>query len=253
MPVRASGVNVDQAPAATEIRRQRRSGLVRQGQLIALALARARRAVPGLSLPTLALSHARMRKLQALLPQHVAQAGEAGFQCLPDLGLAAVELRPDIVAVHLQADVDGAKMLRHHADLGLADALPVPDASVDLAHARWAYFFGPGGEPGLAELDRVMRRGGVAFVIDNDAERSTFGNWFRQGFPEVSASDVERFWSLHGWSRERLQCAWTFDTREDLDAVVRIELPTATAERVLSSYDGGLEIDYAINLWWRRF
>ena len=136
---------------------------------------------------------------------------------------------------------------------GLAGALPVPDASVDITHARWAYFFGPGSEPGLAELDRVIRRGGVAFVIDNDSERSTFGGWFRQGFPEVSPSDVERFWSLHGWFRERLTCAWTFDSRDDLEAVVRIELPTAVAEQVLASYDGGLEIDYAINLWWRRF
>lgn len=136
---------------------------------------------------------------------------------------------------------------------GLADALPVPDASVDVAHARWAYFFGPGGEPGLAELDRVMRHGGTAFVIDNDSERSTFGGWFRQGFPEVSPADVECFWSTHGWSRERLTCAWTFDSREDLEAVVGIELPTAVAERVLGEYTGGLEIDYAINLWWRCF
>ncbi len=136
---------------------------------------------------------------------------------------------------------------------GLADALPVPDASVDVAHARWAYFFGPGSEPGLAELDRVMRRGGTAFVIDNDSERSTFGRWFRQGFPEVAPAEVERFWSLRDWSRERLMCAWTFDSYDDLEAVVRIELPTAVAERVLAEYDGGLEIDYAINLWWRRF
>ena len=41
---------------------------------------------------------------------------------------------------------------------------PLPDASVDVVHARWAYFFGPGCEPGLAELDRVVRRGGTALV-----------------------------------------------------------------------------------------
>jgi ubiquinone/menaquinone biosynthesis C-methylase UbiE len=28
--------------------------------------------------------------------------------------------------------------------VGTAQHLPIPDASVDLAHARWAYFFGPG-------------------------------------------------------------------------------------------------------------
>ena len=52
---------------------------------------------------------------------------------------------------------------------GTAQAIPLPDASVDVVHARWAYFFGPGCEPGLRELDRVVRRGGTAFVIDNDA------------------------------------------------------------------------------------
>ena len=58
---------------------------------------------------------------------------------------------------------------------GLRRGAPAPDASVDVVHARWAYFFGPGCEPGLAELDRVVRRGGTAFVIDNDPTRSTFG------------------------------------------------------------------------------
>ena len=67
---------------------------------------------------------------------------------------------------------------------GTAQALPVADASVDVVHARWAYFFGPGCEPGLRELARAVRRGGVAFVIDNDASRSTFGRWFRRAFPD---------------------------------------------------------------------
>ena len=61
---------------------------------------------------------------------------------------------------------------------GAAQAIPLPDASVDVAQARWAYFFGPGCEPGLRDLARVMRRGGTAFVIDNDPTRSTFGRWF---------------------------------------------------------------------------
>ena len=136
--------------------------------------------------------------------------------------------------------------------VGVAGDLPLPDASVDIAHARWAYFFGPGSEPGLAELDRVMRRGGTAVVIDNDPERSTFGGWFRRGFPEVDPAAVERFWSLHGWSRERLDITWTFDSRADFEAVVRIELPTAVASRVVASYQR-TSVDYAVNLWWNRF
>jgi SAM-dependent methyltransferase len=135
---------------------------------------------------------------------------------------------------------------------GLAESLPVPDASVDVVHARWAYFFGPGCEPGLAELDRVVRRGGAAFVIDNDATRSTFGRWFARGFPMVDPVAVERFWTTRGWSRERLDIRWEFASRADLEAVVRIELPTAVAEEALASH-AGTTVDYAVDLWWRGF
>ena len=115
---------------------------------------------------------------------------------------------------------------------GTAQALPLPDASVDVVHARWAYFFGPGCEPGLAELDRVVRRGGVALVVDNDPTRSTFGAWFRRGYPDLSTrSVVERFWSTHGWTRTPVDMGWRFSSRADLEAVVRIEFDAATAER----------------------
>ncbi len=133
---------------------------------------------------------------------------------------------------------------------GLAEALPVPDASVDVVHARWAYFFGPGCEPGLRELDRVVRRGGTTFVIDNDATRSTFGGWFRRGYPEVDPAAVERFWSALGWQRRRIDMGWSFTSREALEAVVRIELPPAAAAEALASHTG-TEVDYAVNLWWR--
>jgi len=136
---------------------------------------------------------------------------------------------------------------------GAAGRLPLPDASVDVVHARWAYFFGPGSEPGLAELDRVIRRGGTAFVIDNDPTRSTFGGWFRRGFPDVDPVEVERFWALHGWSREQLEIGWAFDSREDFEAVVRIELPRAVAEQVLVEHPDATGVDYAVNLWWRRY
>ncbi len=135
---------------------------------------------------------------------------------------------------------------------GSAQRLPLADASVDVAQARWAYFFGPGCEPGLRELDRVMRRGGVAFVIDNDARRSTFGSWFRRGYPEIDPDAVERFWSLHGWTREPVDIVWRFGSRADLESVVRIEFSPEIADEVLAEHSG-VEVDYAVNLWWRRY
>jgi len=134
---------------------------------------------------------------------------------------------------------------------GTAQRLPLPDSSIDLAHARWAYFFGPGCEPGLAEIDRVLRAGGTAFVIDHDASTSTFGRWFRRSLPSYDPAAVERFWSTRGWTRTPVPSRWQFGSRADLEAVLRIEFAPALAEQILAEHDG-TTVDYAINLWWRR-
>lgn len=163
--------------------------------------------------------------------------------------VVGVEPHPPLVALARRR----TRSLEHVRVLaGSAESLPLPDASVDVVHARWAYFFGPGCEPGLAELDRVVRRGGAAFVIDNDPTRSTFGGWFARGFPEVDPVAVERFWSVRGWTRVPVDMGWSFATRADLESVVRIELPPAAAEAALASHTG-TSVDYAVNLWWRTW
>jgi SAM-dependent methyltransferase len=164
--------------------------------------------------------------------------------------VTGVEPHPDLVALARRR----SRALDHVSVLqGTAQALPLPDDSVDVVHARWAYFFGPGAEPGLAELDRVVRRGGTALVIDNDPTRSTFGSWFRRGYPRLPAPEsVEAFWSTHGWTRTPVDMGWRFSSRADLEAVVRIEFDAATADSVLAEH-AGVEVDYAVNLWSREF
>ncbi len=135
---------------------------------------------------------------------------------------------------------------------GTAQCLPLPDSSVDLAHARWAYFFGPGCEPGLAELARVVRRGGTAVVIDNDATRSTFGGWFQASLPRYDPAAVERFWTGQGFSREPLTVRMRMGSRADFEAVIAIEFAPEVADRLLAEHPGA-EVDYAVNLWWRRY
>ena len=137
-------------------------------------------------------------------------------------------------------------------EVGMAQALPVPDASIDVMQARWAYFFGPGCEPGLAELDRVMAPGGTAFVIDNDASGSTFGGWFQRSYPTYDASAIERFWSMRGWTRRTVDMGWAFQRRSDFEAVVRIEFAPDLADAIIAEH-AGTQVDYAVNLWWRRY
>ena len=135
---------------------------------------------------------------------------------------------------------------------GDAEALPLAGGSVDVVHARWAYFFGAGCEPGLAEVARVLRRGGLAVVVDNDVTRSTFGAWFRRSYPAYDPVAVQRFWDRQGFTTERLTITWTFDRRDDLEAVTRIELPPGPAGEVLAAHEG-LTVDYAVALRWKRF
>ena len=135
---------------------------------------------------------------------------------------------------------------------GSAQRLPIPDASVDIAHARWAYFFGPGCEPGLAELARVMRRGGIAFIIDNDATRSTFGRWFARANPKYDAEQISEFFSRHGWTSLARDIRWEFETRTDFEAVVGIEFAPDQAAQICAEHPG-TAVDYAINLRWKAF
>ena len=168
--------------------------------------------------------------------------------------VTGVEPHPPLVerARARVASLDPAVAARVEVRAGTAQELPVADASVDVAHARWAYFFGPGCEPGLIELDRVMAPGGIAFVVDNDASTSTCGGWFRRAFPEYDPAAIARFWRRSGWTCEPLLLAWEMDSRAEFEAVVRIEFARPLAEEILAEHPG-TSVDYAVHLWWRQF
>lgn len=167
-------------------------------------------------------------------------------------GARVVGVEPHLPLVRRAANRLRATGSRARVVAGGAEALPLAAASVDVVHARWAYFFGPGCEPGLAELERVVRPGGVACLVDNDSTRSTFGGWFSRAYPAYDPVAVQRFWDRQGFTTEALTIEWTFDRREDLEAVVRIELPPVVAAPVLAAHDG-LTVDYAVALRWRRY
>ncbi len=68
----------------------------------------------------------------------------------------------------------------------------------------------------------------------------------------IRPAEVERFWSTHGWTRIAVDMGWRFESRADLESVVRIEFDPALAAELLAGHEG-TEVDYAVNVWWRHF
>lgn len=145
------------------------------------------------------------------------------------------------------------KLTRASVLIGSAEEIFLPNNSVDMVHARFAYFWGPGCEPGLAELVRVMRPDGVAFIIDNDLRNGTFAEWLRQipNFPQ-KVDQVEAFWEAQGFECLRIPSEWRFQNRSDLEAVARLEFGAELGTKLAAGHEG-LSIEYHNCLYWRRY
>ena len=87
-----------------------------------------------------------------------------------DRARSVLGVEPDRSLLPLAAARAASVPVRH----GSAEHIPLPDAAVDVVHARFAYFFPPGCDAGLAEVMRVLRPGGALVVIDNDQRRGEF-------------------------------------------------------------------------------
>ena len=137
---------------------------------------------------------------------------------------------------------------------GSAEQVWLPDQLVDVVHARFAYFFGPGCEPGLRELQRIIRPGGVAFIIANNLRRGTFAAWLRRipWFADANPDAEDQFWREQEFALTEIDSEWRFQRRADLEAVVANEFPPELAPTLLAEHQG-LSVSYTYNLYSRQY
>jgi len=135
----------------------------------------------------------------------------------------------------------------HH---GSAEHLPLADSSIDVVHARFAYFFpSPDNDcsPGLAEVLRVLRPGGSLVVIDNDQQDGDFAELLRHSPTAEQQGPGEyilRWWRERGATTRKVMSSWEFDASEDLAEVVAMEFPDATAQRWLAAHPSRSRLSY---------
>jgi SAM-dependent methyltransferase len=139
---------------------------------------------------------------------------------------------------------------------GSAEHLPLPDRSVDVVHARFAYFLAPGSgdgaragrpgpagragvDPGLAEVMRVLAPGGSLVVVENDYRWGQFAGLLAAGSrrpPRHTADAVDTWWRQRGATRHEVRTQWRFASRADLAAVLNIEVPAGVARAWLAAH-----------------
>jgi SAM-dependent methyltransferase len=135
---------------------------------------------------------------------------------------------------------------------GSAEHLPLADRSADLVHARFAYFFPPGADAGLAEVLRVLRPGGRLVMVDNDYRWGEFGRLLAAAAtrpPLQTAAVVDAWWRDRGAARHEVRSELRFASRADLASVLNIEFPAAVARDWLRSHPVATGLSYGYVLF----
>ncbi len=133
-----------------------------------------------------------------------------------------------------------------------ADQIPIADGAIDIAYARFAYFFGTEDcLPGISEVRRVLKPGGHFFIIDTNPDRGTFGEIARGARPSVFhdgyVQEHTEFYAAHGFSHHTVDTVLRAPNRDVLEQVLRMEFP----EQCASFLPGieGTELSYSMSVY----
>jgi SAM-dependent methyltransferase len=135
---------------------------------------------------------------------------------------------------------------------GSAEHTGLPGACADIVHARFAYFFPPGTDAGLAEVLRILRPGGRLLVVDNDYRWGQFSGLLAAASskpPREVAATVDQWWRDRGARRHEVRSELRFGSRAELAAVLHIEFPAAVAEDWLARHPLATGLTYGYVLF----
>lgn len=158
----------------------------------------------------------------------------------------------DAVGVEPDPDLRGSE----HVLAGSAEHLPFAEASFDVVHARFAYFFGPGAQAGLDEVMRVLRPGGVFLVVDNSWNGGEFAGLLKAssiGNATLDPEQTDAWWADRGAERHEVVGGWRARTPEELERILRLELPGAVVDAFVEGREPSAALDYhfAVYRVWR--
>jgi ubiquinone/menaquinone biosynthesis C-methylase UbiE len=197
---------------------------------------------------------AAMRALAPWAGQTIADLGcGTGYWLRHYAGEAArvIGIEPDpalrATAGQAAADLPGTEVLA-----GSAEQIPLTDASLDVVHARFAYFFPPGTDAGLTEVLRVLRPGGALVAVDNDYRWGEFARLLAASAtrpPLQTAATVDQWWRDRQASRHEVRSHLQFPSRADLAAVLGIEFPSEVARTWLRRNPAATGLSYGYVLF----
>jgi SAM-dependent methyltransferase len=157
-------------------------------------------------------------------------------------------VEPDPRLLPLAAARDPRARVLH----GSAEHIPLPDQSVDVVHARFAYFFPPGCDAGLTEVMRVLRPGGTLVVVGNDLRAGEFAELLRAAAGALvpgGGEETDSWWAARGADRVTVRSEWCFTSRAEFEAVLRMEFPLPVADAWLAARPGALGLSYGYTLF----